>query len=110
MRKCYPIVRESYQVFRLSVSASCVYRKFRLSVFHSDVFGFLIAFMVKVKGVLMILFVLSKKLFFGITTSMAANSRCRRMMEKIKMIVVQYLLLKMSVGLIRDKLQHKHNS
>ena len=40
---------------------------------------------------------------------MAANSRCRRMTEKIKMIVVQYLLLKMSVGLIRDKLQHKHS-
>ena len=40
---------------------------------------------------------------------MAANSRCRKMTEKIKMIVVKYLLLKMSVGVIRDKLQHKHS-
>ena len=40
---------------------------------------------------------------------MALNSRERRMSEKIKMVVVQYLLMHLSVEAICFKLKHFHS-
>lgn len=38
--------------------------------------------------------------------SMAVNTRGRRMSEGIKMMIVRYLLLELSVEVIREKLKH----
>ena len=66
MRVSYPIVRESYHVFRLKAYVSCVYRMFRVSVIHSEVTRRFIVYMVKTRGVPVVVFVLLKKSFYGI--------------------------------------------
>ena len=41
--------------------------------------------------------------------NMALNSRGRRMLEKIKMVIVQDLLMHLSLKVIRSKLKHFHS-
>ena len=113
MRVSYPIVRESYHVFpfinlcivRVSyVSCICICNSLGShETFHClydknqrcSRSGFRFAKQI----------ILRNRSY----VNMALNSGGRRMSEKIKTVIVQYLLLHLSVEAIRSKLKHFHS-
>ena len=109
----YPILSfvDPIMFFRLKGYVSCAYRMFRVYVIHSEFTRRLTVYMVKTRGVPVVVFVLLKKIILRNRSyvNLALNSRGRRMSEKIKMVIVQYLLMHLSIEAISSKLKHFHS-
>ena len=87
-----------------------MYRMFRVSVIHSEVTRHIAVYMVKPRcscsGFRFVKQIILRNRSY---VNMALNSRGRRMSEKIKTAIVQYLLMHLSVEAIRSKLKHFHS-
>ena len=89
----YPILSFVNPIMLANVS--CVYRLFRVSVIHSEVTRRSTVYIIKTRGVPVVVSFCFKKIILRNRSyvNMVLNSRGRRMPEKIKMVIVQYLLM-----------------